>query len=316
MTFRLAAVLLSLLAGALTTVGAGGPPAGPRFVAVGHHGLRLSSADGVKWEHVQTGKEGETYRAVCFGNGRFVAVGGYGGSNIFAVSADGKTWKTAQRDARYVTYLRGLGFGKGTFLGLGGDPGAVGDSRPFVMQTADGDTWTDLRPVAGKNILRRVAFGGGRFVAVGDRGRRAVSEDGLTWKDAPAAKAADTLIDVAFGNGIFVGVGLHGLRMTSADGLTWTDRQTGEEGEHLNAVVWADRQFVAVGMGATYTSPDGRAWQRHDNTNAPLSVTFGNGTFLGPSWKGRILRSVDGIRWQQVYQAEHHIEAIAFGDHK
>ncbi|MDB5389421.1 MAG: hypothetical protein JWM11_5067, partial [Planctomycetaceae bacterium] len=94
------------------------------FVAVGHKGLRLTSVDGVTWTNIQTGKEGEVYRAVCFGNGHFAAVGSYGGSNIFASTDDGVTWQTSTKDARYVTYLRGLGFGKQMLLGLGGDPGA------------------------------------------------------------------------------------------------------------------------------------------------------------------------------------------------
>lgn len=175
-------------------------PSAGRFVAVGHHGLRLSSLDGIEWTHVQTGKDGEIYRAVAFGNGRFVAVGSYGGANIFASTADGETWDANTEDARYVNYLRGIGCGKNEFLALGGDPGAVGDSRPFVRTTADSKTWSEATPVvvtqsllpgfvpapdgkplpSSKNMLRRFAYGNELFVAVGDRGRRSVSKDGKT----------------------------------------------------------------------------------------------------------------------------------------
>ncbi len=227
------------------------PRPGGLFVAVGHNGLRMISADGSQWTHLETGKEGEVYRAVCHGNGRFVAVGSFGGNNIYASTADGAAWDTGTKDAKYVNYLRGLGFGRQEFLGLGGDPGAVGDSRPFVSTTADGKTWTDPAFISGKNILRRVCWGSDRFVAVGDRGRRATSPDGIQWTDAPEVKAIDTLIDVAFGHGLFVGVGLHGLRMTSEDGLAWSNRLVGEEGEHINSVAWTGDRFVAVGQGAT-----------------------------------------------------------------
>ena len=80
--------------------------------------MRLSSSDASQWTHIQTGKEGEIYRAVAFGNGRFAAVGSYGGSNIFASTADGESWDTSTQDARYVNYLRGIGFGKDEFFGL------------------------------------------------------------------------------------------------------------------------------------------------------------------------------------------------------
>lgn len=284
------------------------------FVAVGHNGLRLSSSDGRAWKHAQIGKEGEVYRAAAFGNGRFAAVGSYGGNNIFAATRDGLSWETKQKDARYVQYLRGVGFGKGEFLGIGGDPGSVGSSRPFVSHSADGLTWSDFDDIPGKHILRRLAFGNGTFVGVGDRGRRSVSPDGKEWKDVPDVKALDALVDVAFGNGLFVGVGLHGLRMTSNDGLKWSARISGEEGEHLNSVVWAGDRFVAVGAGATYLSPDGVQWKRAPNADAPLTVAFGKGRFVGASWKGRLLASPDGVKWEQVHKCEHHVEALAFGE--
>jgi hypothetical protein len=284
------------------------------FIAAGHNGLRLVSEDGAAWTDRQTGKEGESYRAVAVGNGVGLAVGNYGGINLLAVTADGHSWKVQTHDARYVQFLRGLSFGNGLFLGLGGDPGAVGSSRPFVMLSEKGDRWEGPLDVPRQHILRRAAFGNGLFVAVGDRGRRAASADGKTWKDAAEVKAIDTLIDIAFGAGVFVGVGLHGLRMRSKDGLAWPERQVGEEGEHLNSVVWARDRFVAVGAGATYFSPDGVRWERQPNANAPLTAAYGAGKFVGAAWKGRLLVSDDAVKWREVLKADHHVEAVAWGE--
>lgn len=285
----------------------------PLFVAVGQQGQLIISADGREWTHQQFGKEGEVYRAVAFGNGRCAVIGSYGGDNIFASSADCITWETGKKDAHYSTYLRAVGFGKDAFLALGGDPGAVGDSKPFIMTSPDGVKWTEPFHVAGKNILRRFAFGNGLYVAVGDRGRRAVSSDGREWKDAPDVKAIDTLVDVTFGKGIFVGVGLNGLRMSSEDGLKWSERLVGEEGEHCNSVLFTGEQFVAIGLGATYLSPDGRTWTRKENKDAPLTAAYGDGVYVGSNWKGRILRSTDAVEWKQVFKSEHHIEALCYG---
>ena len=174
-------------------------------------------------------------------------------------------------------------------------------------------SWSDYVGFPGKHILRRVAFGDGRFVGVGDRGRRATSADGVAWVDAPDVKAIDTLVDVAFGGGVFVGVGLHGLRMSTRDGLGWTPRQVGEEGEHLNSVVWTGDRFAAVGSGATCESPDGERWSRKPNREAPLIAAYGGGVFVGAHWKGRLFRSSDAIEWHQVHKSDHHVEAIAFG---
>lgn len=283
------------------------------FVAVGLDGLRIASSDGKKWHDAQTGREGEAYRAVCFGNGLAVAVGSFGGDNILASSDDGKTWKTAKHEAKYVKYIRGLTFGNGQFLALGGDPGSVGLSKPFVMFSKNGLQWTEPLDIPGKHMLRRAVWGNEKFVAVGDRGRRAVSKDGKEWSEAPETKAIDTCTDVAFGNGVFVGVGLHGLRMKSADGIKWTARQTGEEGEHLNSVVFAGGKFVAVGSGATYTSSDGEKWERVVNENAPQVATHSAGVFVGAAWKGRLFSSTDGVKWTETHKAERHVLAVACG---
>ncbi len=283
------------------------------FVAVGHQGQRLVSENGADWKNLQVGKEGEVYRAVVTAAGAHVAVGNFGGSNLFASSRDGAAWQTSSRDAQYKYFLRAVAHGNGAFLGIGGDPGAVGSSAPFAVRSEDGLTWSEYQPIPGREILRRIVWGAERFVGVGDRGRRSTSKDGKDWIDAAKTKAIDTLVDVAFGAGKFVGVGLHGLRSVSEDGLQWPHRFAGEEGEHINSVVWTGDRFVAVGQGATYFSPDGLEWTRKENHDAPLVATFGGGIYVGVNWKGRILLSKDALEWKQVYKAEHHLEAVSFG---
>ena len=253
------------------------------------------------------------YRGVVHGAGRVVAVGTYGHVSIFAASADGRGWNQTRKKSGSRVDTRGVGFGAGTFVAVGGDPVAAGSSKPVVLLSKDGVDWSDFTPISGRSILRRLAWGNDRFVAVGDRGRRSTSADGRTWQDAPDVRAIDTLVDVAFGDGVFAGVGLHSLRMTSRDGLTWSERQVGEEGEHLNAIVWAGDRFVAVGIGATYVSPDGAAWKRYPNTNAPLVMAWGDGVFVGANWKGRLLRSTDAVAWEPTFKCEHHVEALAYG---
>jgi len=283
------------------------------FIAVGQNGQRLTSPNGAEWGSSQVGKEGETWRVIASGGGRFVAAGSFGGANIFGTTTDGVTWEYSKFDGKYSRYVRGIIFHQGHFIALGGDPGTVGLAKPFALISADGKNWGDLIELPGKFILRRFAVGQGLIVGVGDRGRRAVSTDGKEWKDAPDVKAIDTLVDVAFGAGKFVGVGLNSLRMTSEDGLTWSHRLTGEEGEHLNSILWTGEKFVAVGSGATFFSADGIAWQRAANADAPLTVAYGNGVFVGANWRGRLLHSRDAIAWKEVFKCENNLESIAFG---
>jgi photosystem II stability/assembly factor-like uncharacterized protein len=294
----------------------------PTFLAVGQQGTRLTSPDGVTWSAEQTGKEGEIYRGCAIGNAHLVAAGTFGGKNILASSPDAKSWKTTEKDGQYKLFVRAVGYGtpdnQPTFVAVGGEPVTVGASNPFSLLSTDGGvTWSDYVMNAGKTILRRLAWGNDRFVAVGDRGRRSMSKDGRDWKDVRKVKAIDTLIDVAYGKNLFVGVGLHGLRMFSEDGLTWSERIPGEEGEHLNSICFTGDRFVAVAPGATYTSDDGRKWSRTPNSNAPTIAPHGkiNGqdTFIGATWKAKFLHSKDALTWTQTHKGENHLEALAFG---
>ncbi|HYE18022.1 MAG TPA: hypothetical protein VEA69_06240 [Tepidisphaeraceae bacterium] len=300
-------------------------PSTPYFAAVGADGLRLLSPDGKTWSRETKGKEGEVYRAVAFGNGRCVAAGTFGGRNVIAATADATTWNAAGFDGKYRYKLLGLAHGQianaPTFVGFGGDPVTVGQGSPFVVTSADGVKWSDQTPIAGKNILRRLAWGDGKFVGVGDRGRRSYSADAKDWKDAPSSKAIHTLVDVAFGGPagkqLFVGVGLHGLRAVTIDGQNWLPPVLGEEGEHLNSVLWTGKRFVAIAAGATYTSPDGYAWTRNPNANPPLTACYGEVAgkplYLGTAWKGRLLTSPDAITWTDVHRSTSAIEAVGYG---
>jgi hypothetical protein len=283
------------------------------FLAVGHNGLRMTSKDGQTWNKPELGKEGQVFRSAAFGNGHMVTVGSFGGKNIMASSPDGTKWELGERDAKYSIYFRGLAFGSGTFMAIGGDPGSVGSAKPFVAFSQDGVQWEENTSIEGKYMLRRVAYGKNMWVGVGDRGRLASSPDGKMWKDSEGTKAIDTLVDVAFGADVFVGVGLNGLRRVSVDGVKWSDPVHGQEGEHLNSIVFAGRQFVAVGAGATYFSFDGKEWKRVPNENAPTFAVFGGGVFVGTAWRGRMMRSVDGVVWKDVHKCDYPVEAVAFG---
>src|SRR3954464_10822355 len=109
----------------------------PIFLAVGQNGARLTSPDGQTWSPEQTGKEGEIYRGCAIGNNHLVAAGTFGGSNIFATSADAKTWKTSTKDGQHRPFLCGIGYGtpagKPTFVAVGGEPVTVGASNPFSL---------------------------------------------------------------------------------------------------------------------------------------------------------------------------------------
>ena len=68
--------------------------------------------------------------------------------------------------------------------------------------------------VTGKN-LESVASNGEIFIAVGEQGTFARSDDGDRWESASETATFDTLRDIAWGNGRFVAVGWNGTIVVS-----------------------------------------------------------------------------------------------------
>ncbi|MGF1580786.1 MAG: hypothetical protein ACFCD0_15600 [Gemmataceae bacterium] len=281
------------------------------FVAYGHHGLRMSSANGREWSEPVLGDRNHLYRDGAFGGGRFVVVGSFGARSITSTSQDGTQWSeptVLQNDP--PPYLSAIQHGGDKYVAVGGYSPDVNLLSSTTSE--NGSRWPRIHTER-KRSLTSITYGNGKFVAAGVRGMVVVSQDGSTWREAEGRPARDTFIAIAFGNNVFVGTGLHGLRMTSRDGLTWTNRQVGEEGEHINSVVWTGEEFVGVGLGATYFSPDGRRWRRVRNTAAPLRCSYGNNVYVGTHWRGKILVSADAIRWRQVHRSEHHVTGFVHG---
>lgn len=295
------------------------PLTGPVFLATGDKGMRVFSSDGKTWTNLQTDRDGVLLKNACFLNGRFLAAGQYGGERVAFATGDGAKWDFLKLEGQtYATRLEAVFVAQGRFHAVMHQDG----EKHEAATSSDGVKWTpkkaivkDAKAMRHDAHLRRAAEGDGRLVLIGDYGARLSRKvDAEFFEAVPKPLAKDTLIDIAFGNGVFVGGGLHGLRMRSKDGLEWTDRTVGEEGEHINTMIFDGKQFVGIGQGATYRSPDGVQWKRTPNTNAPTIATYGNGVYVGALWPGKLFRSTDAIRWEQVHELPHHVLALTHGE--
>src|SRR5262245_8272491 len=98
------------------------------------------------------------------------------------------------------------------------------------------DQWTWRRPLPQGDELKAIAFGNGRFVAVGETSV-VTSEDGLRWQLEPAPQAFH-FRHVCHGGGVFVALGYHAdrtnrlptdspfrtsLSFRSVDGIQWNE---------------------------------------------------------------------------------------------
>jgi hypothetical protein len=269
---------------------------GPLFVAVGYALRRLTSSDGIHWQHEQAVPEHADdkaflLRGVTYGKRRIVAVGGSRISRILVSESFGREWQDVSIEQNFVS---DVAFGNDQFV-------AVGYQRS--LRSSDGYKW--LAPVRlGEVSWRRIEFGNGRFVAIGASGPSnagigwcGATEDGVQWTQT---KVSDEHVPhaIAFGNGRFVIAGNHGLRQSSRDGQTWEHRTLGAADETLLDLIWTGSEFIATGNRGAYASADGETWQRRE-LRSPSRLVFGAGRYVGCS-AGRFSHSTDGIRWTPV----------------
>src|SRR5262245_51906779 len=156
--------------------------------------------------------------------------------------------------------------------------------------------WTVRQPLPTANQLHAVAYGDGKFVAVGELGTIVVSADGTNWNRVTSG-ITTPLYAVACGDGGFVAVGQKGTILRSIHGLNWF-RCPSPANTPLLAVTYGAGRFVAVG-DAILSSADGLHWVQHTDPliNAELTgIAYGNTQFVGVAY-GSSVTSQDGINW-------------------
>jgi hypothetical protein len=272
------------------------PAVGNAFVAVGSSSRRVLSTDGKTWGNTATsdGPFENLLQGVAFGDGAVVAVGMAG---IFR-SVDGKAWdhvstnnmtSVAYHDGVFLAFLddavhrstdggktwtrkSGTGtaihwrtaYGNGHWIAVGDKNASIGVRKV----SEDGLTWHDYSDQVGFR-LNSVAYGAGRFIAIGEGGNGVTTVDGKTWERTDNVGLGDFPI-IAFGDGKFVACA--GRCRVSTDGKTWS---AAGPSPGPTAHAFGNGQWVGAGS-EYYTSTDGLRWTAHGSGSGGLDqVSFG-----------------------------------------
>ena len=258
---------------------------------------------------------------VAFGNNTWVAVGGAG---KIAYSSDGRSWTAippgtgAGQSTFGTTNIIDVAFANNLFFAVG---------RDRMATSPDGRTWTAVAtPPTG--TWNSIAFGGGRWVVVGNAGRTAYSTDGRTWTavDASGAIANNNIVAVAFGNNRFVIAGNSGGALAySSNGAAWTAVPTANVGGLLynSSVAYFNNRWVAGARNRIAYSSDGASWTgvaMPNTSNAVQSningIAFGNNRWVNVGGRGLIYYSTDATSWTAVANTTftNEIFAVAYGN--
>ena len=278
-------------------------------VAITSNKSLVSIDDGINWEEYSCPTlPNDAYQAICYGNGKFVAVGG----NQISTSPDGITWTQSTHPSTGGNF-RTICYGNGKFVvGANAINGVPAETKFNIMTSPDGITWTghsyrtDGGALGINKPVASICYDGSKFAAMtGDTssvtGSVWTSTNGINWTagDSPFASSWNTM---CYGNGTFVAVawsGTHRL-MTSTDGLNWV-LQTIPNSQDWNSVCYGAGLFVAVAYGGAtprvMTSPDGITWTPRTiptNSKQWYSLCFTGKRFVATSTDyaaGRIMTS-------------------------
>ena len=178
-----------------------------RFVAAATHGTILSSTNGFTWQqHPHPAPADTEFEGVAYGGGRFVMVGVNTDSRAHSVmlwSSNGVDWTDTSTDVGKG--LRGVNHDGNQFLAVGNDG--------VVIFSANGLGWGSPQFITPFRNWRHAGNALGHFVVVGNDGAIA-SFDNFGWHPRTGI-VSQNLHDIAYGAGKFVAVGNAGTIVQS-----------------------------------------------------------------------------------------------------
>ncbi|MDR2446269.1 MAG: hypothetical protein LBD58_03095 [Treponema sp.] len=167
---------------------------GGKFVAVGEYGKIAWSENGISWTAAGYSSYSFMINDVAYSGDKFVAVGNAKTTILTGKiihSADGIQWTDAG-DTSFISdptsqkgsFILKAAYGNGIFIAAGCD-NVIYDKYEVtgkMSYSADGAHWTAVNDTTfGKNSVEGIAYGGGKFVAVGVNSAIAYSADGVNW---------------------------------------------------------------------------------------------------------------------------------------
>lgn len=182
-----------------------------------------------------------------------------------------------------------------------------------VVITAVGESFTKQTIAASSASRYGVAYGKGKFVAVGFDQKAHVSEDGATWAETSVIPVNGALYDVAYGNGKFVAVCQNSSSYSySEDGVSWIAGSLPLPSSTYSwgGIAFCNGVFVAHCQYNSYlcytTSTDGINWTSQASLPAEANAGYGRGVCVAnntfwafPVNSSNVYYSTDGVTWQK-----------------
>ena len=284
---------------------------GSEYIAVGEDGLIATSTQGTDWQLQQQAEQTNLYTVRWLGD-EFFAIGYLGASMR---SSNGIDWTPAVIGDPFASW-GGVARANTSV----GERTVVVGYAGAVRVSADREHWnpSQMTPAPGNIYMNDVAFGGGKFVAVGDLGTIYTSPDGDAWTWRPTATVT-ALNTVVYNGSMFVAVGYDlwgGVILSSPDGIAWTVRySTTDPALHgPRDVVWTGDAFVAAVASVAMASADGITWTTIEYGvpwSSILKLAWDGERILGVGFEVYTAKSDGGLWTRMPDPPQHFLQGIA-----
>jgi len=305
--------------GEITAFEFAGVGAGGSFVAVAS-GSRTTntSVNGTAWsENLLALPSTSNWTSVASGKLTVVeTAGSFVVGRSYRITSLGNTVYTSIGAAANLvgTYFvaTGAGSGSGTATPVANHLVAVSSSTTVnAYSTNGGVTWTSGGSLPGgiSGTAVSVAYGDGRWVALGSGGTSAYSTNGgVSWV-AGGAVGSGTYTSIAYGQGVFVAIttGATTTRISTDGGQTWGAGGALPASSTWISIAYGANKFVAVSSAGAvdpaYSVDRGTTWSSADETGylgtgTITSVHYGQGVFVvTTSSSNNMASSEDGLNW-------------------
>jgi hypothetical protein len=305
--------------GAITGFEYTGVGAGGNFVAVAS-GSRTTntSVNGTTWsENLLSLPSTSNWTSVAAGKLTVVeTAGAFVTGRSYRIASLGNTVFTSIGSAANIvgTYFvaTGAGSGTGTATPIANHLVAVSTSTTVnAYSTNGGVTWASGGALSAgiSGTAVSVAYGDGRWVALGSGGASAYSTNGgVTWV-AGGTVGSGTYTSIAYGQGVFVAIttGATTTRISVDGGQTWTAGGALPASSTWISIVYGANKFVAVStdgaVDPAYSVDRGVTWSNagetgYLGTGTITSIHYGQGVFVvTTSSSNNMSSSEDGIVW-------------------
>jgi len=250
------------------------------------------STDGSLWTERNTSASLGAKSWTRFSAGGMLIAGVANNDTVMGFSNDGIVWDTSTLPEAHTWTGVQLGGSDGKTLIVCGD----GTSKVYRARlTTDGtstvvpSTWTN--PTANTTDHVGIAYGQGKWIAMGKTGTTSIStDDGLTWSAGAAVTLDGTeeYSDLVYGNNCWVASLDNADRIIySSDGSNWYDSGlVGDSGREDWKIAYKQGVFLAVSAtGTTLSSDNGYTWKIR-STNGNLTHIVGGTKNNMPAFVG------------------------------